>query len=269
MTDAQLDQLELYLPTEFTNLSMSNKGFVYTTSKPDKNGFSLSMIKILNAKGIDILKRNGYSEPQGDLEYIQFSGEVVEGPSILSGVTVNEFGVYTVLDQKRSRLFTYDNDGYLLYISGGKGTLDGMLQLPVAVEYFGEDMLILDQGSKSLLVYKLTEFGQLVNDATEHHYYGRFEEASDKWREVVKTNSNYELAYIGIGKSLLRQGEYKQAMDNFYLGKDKVYYSKAFSYYRDELLSENFELIMTTFVVISAVVIFRRVRKNLKLERED
>ncbi len=48
------------------------------------------------------------------------------------------------------------------------------------------------------------------------------------------------MAYIGIGKSLLRQGEYKQAMTFLRLGNDREYYSKALTKYRREYMREHF-----------------------------
>ncbi|ERJ11737.1 NHL repeat-containing protein [Haloplasma contractile] len=270
LTEEQISKMQLYLPTEFTNLQINEMGFIYSTAKADKNGESESMIKALNPKGLDVLKRNGYSSPQGDLEYVLLdSSEVVAGPSNLVGITVNDYGVYTVLDQKRGRLFTYDNEGYLLYISGGKGTQVGKLQLPVAVQYKEEDLLVLDQSSKTLVVYKPTQFGELVNEAINHHYYGRFEESADVWQDVVKLNSNYEIAYIGIGKSLLRQEQYEKAMNNFELGKDKDYYSKAFVGYREELLERNFGYIASAVTVLIIVVFARGISKGYKDAKEE
>ena len=71
-----------------------------------------------------------------------------------------------------------------------------------------------------------------------------------KWEEVAKMNSNYELAYVGIGKSLLRNGEYQEAMRYFELGHNAEYYSDAFKQYRNDLLKENFGILMTGIVVI-------------------
>ncbi len=35
------------------------------------------------------------------------------------------------------------------------------------------------------------------------------------FKEVIEMNANLEFAYAGIGKALLRQGDYKGAMENF------------------------------------------------------
>ena len=60
-------------------------------------------IKKLNAQGSDILRRTGYSDPQGDILYISS-----EGPSKLIDIDVTDSEIYSVLDGKRGRVFTYN-----------------------------------------------------------------------------------------------------------------------------------------------------------------
>jgi len=257
-TEDQRKQMKLYLPTSFTNIVIDDLGFIYATAKADSSGSDEKMIKKINPKGLDVLKRTGYHFPKGDLNYVTVNNLGVEfGPSVLVDITINDIGMYTVLDQKRGRLFTYDDEGRLLYISADKGLQEGKLSSPVALTYFNNHIVVLDQKNKSLEVYGLTEFGELVNEAISLHFMGDFEEASVVWREVAKLNTNYEIAYVGIGKSLLSQGYYKEAMDNFYLGKDKDYYGKAFEGYRKELLNEYFSVIMT-ITTIGIIFLFRK-----------
>lgn len=48
-------------------------------------------------------------------------------------------------------------------------------------------------------------FGTHVNEAVALHYQGEDTEAVHIWQEVLKLNANYDIAYIGIGKSLLME----------------------------------------------------------------
>jgi hypothetical protein len=251
MTEAQLAQLTLDLPPMFTNLSIDKKGFLYTTSVPSSDTQVENLIKLINSSGNDVLKRNGYVPPIGDVMYLRTSPNPrsVIGPSDLRAIAANDYGIYTAVDQKRGRLFTYDNEGNLLYISGNRGIMSDALNMPTAIAYQGDNVVVLDRGSKSVMLFEPTEFGKLVNKATELHYYGNFEESSIYWEEVVKLNSNYELAYVGIGKTHLREKNYREAMENFKLGHNRAYYSKAFQEYRDELLKDNFDVVMTILVI--------------------
>src|SRR5690606_41207783 len=73
-TKEQLSQMVLFIPTEFSNLDIDHKGFVYATNI-DIN--TQTPIKRLNPSGEDVLKRFGYFHVKGD---IRFRASV--GPSI-------------------------------------------------------------------------------------------------------------------------------------------------------------------------------------------
>jgi hypothetical protein len=271
MTETQIAQIALDLPPMFTNLSIDKKGFLYTTSKPSDNTQATNLIKAINTSGKDVLKRNGYTEPSGDAVYIGASTnpQIPIGPSSLNAITVSDNGIYTAVDTKRGRMFTYDNEGNLLYITGEKGTLSHNLNEPVAIRYLGNDIVVVDRESRSLIRFQVTKFGSLINEATELYNQGLVIEAESIWREVLKMNSNYELAYVGIGKSLLRQGKYKEAMENFKMGNNKTYYSKAFQGYRDEFLEENFGIIMTSLVAIVVAYGAYKGYKYIKRRNEE
>lgn len=264
MTEKQLAKLQLYLPTEYTNVSINEKSFIYATSKVSTNNAE-NPIQLINPKGVDVIKRNGYHPPMADVHYvIGRNNYVIDGPSNLVDIASTKNGIYTVLDQKRSRLFTYDSEGNLLYINGDEGSQSDKFSEGVAIDYFNDDLLVLDRGTKTVVVYQLTEFGSFVNEAIHYHNEGKFDEAAEVWKEVIKINTNYEIAYNGIGKLLLREEKYKEAMDYFKLGHDKYYYSKAYKAYRNELLKDNFGVISLSVVVLSAGVIGLKIRKTIK-----
>jgi tetratricopeptide (TPR) repeat protein len=258
MTEKQISQLQLFLPTEYTNVDINDKNFIYATSKVSENNDE-NPIQLINPKGVDVIKANGYHPIKGDIITINTSNPyVVSGPSSLIDIARTNDGIYTVLDQKRSRLFTYDSEGDLLYIDGGEGSQTDKFNDGVAIGYFNDDLLILDRGTKTIVVYQLTEFGSSVNTAIHYHNEGMFEEAAYIWQEVIKINSNYEIAYNGIGKLLLRQGKYEEAMNYFELGHDQYYYSKAFQGYRNENIKDNFAAIsITTLLIVSGLIVWR------------
>jgi len=258
MSEAQKAQLQLFLPTEYTNVSINERSFIYSTSKTSANNDE-NPIQLINPKGVDVIKRNGYFPPMADIHYVVGKNNyVIDGPSELVDISATKNDIYTVLDQKRSRLFTYDGEGNLLYINGDEGSQSDKFSEGVAIEYFGDDLLILDRGTKTIVIYQLTEFGAYVNQAIAYHDEGEFEKAAEVWKEVVKINSNYEIAFNGIGKLLLRQEKYKEAMEYFKLGHDTYYYSKAFKGYRNEIIEDNFGVIMGGIVLfVSSIIGFK------------
>lgn len=264
MSEEQIAQLQLFLPTEYTNVTIDPKNFIYATSKVSSNNDE-SPIQLINPKGVDVIKRNGYFPPMGDVQYVVgMNSYVIDGPSSLVDISYTVDGIYTVLDQKRSRLFTYDTEGNLLYIDGDEGNQIDKFSEGVAIDYFGNDLLVLDRGTKTIVVYALTEFGTYVNQAIHYHNEGMFEEAALVWEEVIKMNSNYEIAYNGIGKLLLRQENYKEAMTYFELGHDQYYYSKAFKEYRNEVLKANFGWIIGGVVLLTGTFFGLRIRRIYK-----
>lgn len=288
MSEAQIVQQGADLPPEFINMTIDQDGFLYTTSYPDADDAQAkNMIKSINTSGKDVLRRNGYVEPNGDAVFLSAHAnkEVVIGASTLTAIAVNPDGFYSVTDSRRGRIFTYDTEGNLLYITGEKGTLSNNINQPVALSYLtiGEDddpnkqelLLVVDKTSKSIISFTTSDFGKLVNEATRLYLNNRIIEAEDVWREVVKMNSNYELGYVGIGKSLLRLERFEEAMEYFKLGHNATYYSKAYQQYRDIVLKDNFNIIMTGIVItalglgILAFLKFQNKKKLGYVKEED
>ena len=264
-TEEQLAQQASILSTEFNNLAIDEKGFLYTVSRGVWNAVTettdyTKMIKKINQAGNDVLIRNGYSVPQGDLVIVKTSETA--SASKFAAITVNKYGVYTVADTTMGRLFTYDKEGNLLYISGGSGLEQTDISMPVAVCYQGENVLVLDAGNCAILRYEPTDFARSINKATEYQYYGDSVAASNEWSNVIATNPNYQLAYVGVGKTLLENGRYQEAMLYFEKGDDVAYYSRAYKKYRDAILKEYFPYAMYgVLVLVGSALVIKAVKK--------
>ena len=170
---------------------------IYTTSYAIKNSDGTIndkiMIKKINPSGDDTLRRNGYKVPMGDVKYVSTSimGDKVSGAqaSTLESITVNGYGVYSVVDSTKGRIFTYDNEGNLLYISGGKGVQADKLSNPVSVQYFGENLLVLDANKGTIVKFEPTEIASIINQAVKQESIGRLsrpEPTFDKNNKVWK-----------------------------------------------------------------------------------
>ncbi len=265
MTEQQKSQLPSFLPTTYTSVNINEDSFIYTTSKPNDES-NQSMIQLISPKGIDVLNRAGYFAPMGDVHFLSLRTKyrVSEGTSDLVDIAYTNGGIYSVLDQRRSRVFTYDSDGNLLYIINGAGNQMDKIKRGSSLRYLGDDLVILDAENKMFSVYRQTEFGENINEAVKLQDLGKFDEAEEVWRKVIEQNSNYEVAYNGVGKSLLRKGEYREAMRYFKLGYDKYYYSKAFKEYRNKILRDNFTYIFLGVVLVSGLLIGRSIYKKYK-----
>jgi len=262
-TREQRSRMQLFIPTEFSNVDIDTRGFVFATNI---DTYSQTPIRRLNPSGQDVLKRFGYHPVMGDVRYRQFGNN--SGPSRMTDIKVLGGGIYVAMDSYRGRLFAYNDEGQLLYAFGGKGTQLGLFNTPVAVERLGERLLVLDRGKNALVVFAPTHFGRTVHEATTQRYLGNDAEAVAQWEEVLRINANYDLAYLGIGKSLLMERKNKEAMTYFKLGMDRKYYSLAFKRHRREVMQAHFGTFMTTvallIVALVGWLIFRKVRARGK-----
>lgn len=270
-TRAQKEQMESFVPTEYDNIYVDHEGFIYAVttnvSEADLDSGAADPIRRLNLLGNDILIRNGEWYVIGDIHWGEGAG--FEGPSLMTDITAFDNDVYVALDRVRGRLFSYDDQGRMLWAFGGNGNMDGYFRMPVAIDHMGRDIIVLDSQDNSITVFTPTEFGNLVYDAIEQFQEGEYEASGETWQEVLRLNGNYDLAYIGIGRSLLRQERYHEAMEYFELKYDDVNYSKAFKQYRKEWVAEHIGLIILgLFLVLCVPLMIGRIKK-IKVEIDN
>lgn len=249
---------QLYIPTEFTGIDIDPDGFVYA-SNIDSNGEQ--GVRRLNPRGEDVIKKGANENVGGDLQIDGTSDYA--GPSQFTDVVYRESGIYSCLDRKRGRIFTYDHEGNLLYIFGGMGTQTGTFQMPVAIENIGSDLVVLDATNANVTYFKETEYGRLINQAVALRYDGDEAEAVELWQKVLELDENNELANTGIGKAYLTAGDYEMAMKYLKLGMARDYYSVAYKRYRNNIMTENANAFMTVLVVlIVLLIVYKQLKKR-------
>ncbi len=249
----QRAKMESFVPTEYENIFMDYEGFIYATiaTNEDKASKKDNAVRKLNLMGSDILVHNGEWGVLGDLYW--GSGGGYEGPSIFTDVTVMDNDIYVCLDRNRGRCFGYDDQGNIVFCYGGNGNMNGYFRKPTAIDHIGHDLYVVDALDNSITVFVPTEFGQLVYNAIEEFDQGKYTESGESWENVMKQNGNYDLAYIGIGRSLLRQKRYKEAMKYFELKYDDDNYSKAYKQYRKEWVEDHIVWIVLVIVLLFIV----------------
>ncbi len=259
-TKEERSKQQLYIPTEFTGIDIDDEGFVYASNK-DTTG--VQAVRRLNPKGEDVIRMGQSKNLGGDLEISGTS--LYAGPSTIVDVVYRGKGIYSLLDSKRGRIITYDHEGNLLYIFGGLGTQAGTMDTPVAIEQAGNKMLALDSKQGTIVVFGETEYGRLINEAVGLRYDGDETKAVALWQEVLRLDENNELANTGIGKAYLSAGENKLAMMYLKRGQNRDYYSVAFKRYRNEVLKENINYILTGVIVliIAIVLIVKVIRPRM------
>lgn len=260
-TEAQRAKMALWLPTEFTNMTLSPEGFLYTTSASEE---TLS-IKLLNAKGTNVLQADEKWYPQGDFNYmLGGTSNGIGGPSTLSAIDCNEYGMFTVLDTKRNRIFTYSEDGTLLFVFGGMGDTRGSFRNPMDLKFLGDKILVVDRMAETIVLMKPTKYAKLIIEATKLHYQDRMEEAVPLWNEVAKMNPNFDYAFTGLGKAAFREGDFDSALSLFKKGDNRKYYSKAFDKVRNDFIERNFSKFFILLVIVIVIKIGFSIYKKRK-----
>ena len=130
---------------------------------------------------------------------------------------------------------------------------------------------MLDAYNNSIVKFGETEYGTLINDAVGLRYDGDETQAIAKWQKVLKLDENNELANTGIGKAYLTAGDNKAAMKYLELGMNRKYYSIAWKRYRNEILIENINIIMTVVIILIALnIVYKKLLKQriVKMRQE-
>ena len=276
-TAAQRAQNEKNLSDAFNNITIDESDMIYVTTDTINEGSQQSAIngksksgdyapvKKLNPEGDDIMRRNGFYPPSGEVSVksglTSTNTGRPSGASKIVDVALGQEGTWSIADQKRSHIYTYDKNGNLLFIFGDMGSQIGNIKKISALsyQYVDEDLfsegnsgklLVLDEENNSITVYKRTEYGDILMKALNHTNNKEYDKAVDDWEDILQRNNNYDAAYVGIGDALYREGKWQEAMKMYKTAYDVDSYSSAFKMYRKDLVSKYIFLIIAVAVAL-------------------
>ena len=256
---------EVIVSKEYNNITIDEKDFIYITqNSANENELQASVrnkssdfapVKKLNTAGVDIMKRNGFFAPAGEVDFrTRAFDSSPTGASSIVDVALGPEGIWSIIDTKRSKVFTYDDNGELLFVFGDNGEQLGNIAVAVGIVYQGEKMLVLDQSLGGFTVYQLTEYGRVLLNAIELNNDRKYLAAEAEWRTILEKNNNFDAAYIGLAKAYYRDGNWDAAMEYYKVAYNTEDYSTAFAQWRKEWISENFIWVPITLIVIIVAV---------------
>ena len=262
-TKQQRKLSQQYVSTEFNNITIDENGFIYvTTSSISENQQQAAIksksgtyapVKKLNTAGSDIMKRNGFFGPGGEVNVTNLSTAEITGASKIIDAAIGPDETWSIIDEKRSKVYTYDSEGNLLFIFGDKGQQLGNIQSIEAIAYLDTDILVLDKTADAISVFRRTEYGDLLLSAIRNTNERNYDTTIDYWTEILKRNNNFDTAYIGIGKSLYRSAEYEESLDYYKSAYDTKNYSESYKEIRKNWIAKYIALI--PIVVVAIVVL--------------
>ena len=279
-TKEQRENSEQKVSTEFNNITINREmGLVYVTTSTidegavegairgkDKAGTN-APVKLLNANGDEIMRRNGFWPPAGEIDFASGQTDEIVGVSRIIDAAVGPENTWSIIDEKRNRIFTYDFDGNLLFafgdsnnsnMLGGQGT-NGL----EAIAYQGTKMLLLDKTNDNITVLQRTEYGDVLLQAIAAEATQDFDLAINLWTDVLKRNSNFDSAYVGIGQAMFRNKDYENSLSYFESAYDTDNWSASYKEIRKEWMSTYFLLLLAIIVVliVGVVVFFKAMAK--------
>ena len=264
-TEEQRAQSALVTSKELNNIEIDKDGFLYVTTssidpamqqsaiKPGSTENDYAPVKKLNSSGEDVMRRNGIYPPSGEVTVAVESTAEIKGASVIVDAAVGPEGTWSIIDQKRSKVFTYDENGNLLFAFGDLGDQIGNIAQVCAITYQGSKIILLDNQNDNFVVYRRTEYGDLLLNALKNDNDRKYNEAINDWTEILKRNNNYEVAYVQIGKALYRDGKYEESMKYYESIKETANWSKSFAEIRKEWANSYFWII--PIIIVAAFVL--------------
>jgi DNA-binding beta-propeller fold protein YncE len=242
-TPEQREQLNNAVPPQNANLTLDSKGFIYTPTVL----INTDQIKKFNAMGENIYKKGFFGETSID------SG-TLEVPYFVD-LAVDQYGIVNALDATSRKIYQYDQEGNLLAVFGGQGDVMGRFEYPISIVIDKSGTIyVLDRDRSNIQIFKPTRFAELIHEASQLHFNGRYQEALQPWKEVLKIDENYPLAHRGVAKALMKEENWKEAMKEFKLGEDQDGYSLAYAEYRHDFMRQYLGWILLAAALIIYVI---------------
>lgn len=257
------------ISTEYNNITINEDGFVYVTTSSinsssvagairgkSKDGTYLP-VKLLNPAGDEIMRRNGFWPPAGEIDYSTDPTDTYNGVSRVTDVACGPEKTWSIIDEYRNKIYTYDFNGNLLFAFGDKGNMLGSISNIEAITYQDDTMLILNKGtpSCSIIVYERTGYGNMLIDAIAAENSLDYNYAIECWKAVLQRNSNFDAAYVGIGNSLYRSGEYEESLEYYEKAYDTANWSNSYKEVRKEWMAKWFILMVVAIIVLIVLVV--------------
>jgi hypothetical protein len=248
-------------PSPMGNLFLDSQGFIYAVSPV----INKDQIQRLNSVGTNVYGEVGTRTGAGKLwdklmgnegiifgesevrwtwnDRMRMSVPQMNFPQFLD-LAVDDLGIVSALDGRNSQIYQYDQSGNLLTVFGGPGLSAGYFQKSVSLVAGIDGILyVLDSGRGNIQIFRPTDLTRMIHQASYEYFNGDYNAASLLWNEISKRNTNFSLAHSGLGKALMGQKRYAEAMQEYYYAENKTGYSVAFTEYRYLWMRERFQWI--------------------------
>ena len=240
-TEDQLSRMMNVIPNSPANITIDDRGLIYSVTPQDK----LQTIKKLNMAGRNIIQTKVYDT---------YTSAIEVGP--LENIFVTSSTGY---------IYEYTSEGKLLFIFGGSDVgrqRPGLFSNAVGIVADEKhELYVLDQKKGEIQSFIPTEFADLVHEALELYQTGNYLESKEPWEQVLKINSLFDFANLGIAEAHFKDENYKEALEFYTLAKDVPGYSDAYWEVRNVWIREN---IISIILIVTAYVLIVKILKFIQ-----
>ncbi|NIK77126.1 DNA-binding beta-propeller fold protein YncE [Paenibacillus castaneae] len=234
-TKKQMSQLSQKLPPSPSNLAVDGDGLIYTATV----GLDDNSIKKLNVAGDNLLRTSTYMSPS------------------VADIAVDGMGNIFAVDSIEGFISVYDKDGSMLFSFGGNDTgyqRLGYFRAPSGIAVNENGILyVLDKERANIQMFKPTPFALLVYKAIGLYLDGKYVQSMEPWREVLRQNSMFDLAHVGIGLAYYKQGDYSKAFEELKFARNVNEYSNTYWELRRAWMMSHMSTIMVAIAGAAAL----------------
>ena len=230
-TQAQIETNSNAVAPSITGMCVSRNGFIYTAT----SNLQSLQIKKFNANGDNLFANVETRVP------VDRRGESMSAPSSLF---VDENGLIYAADASNGAVIIYDANGKPLMMFGeklvGNDRRVGFFTDPAAIAVSPDGkLLVLDRACNGIHVLSPTTLTSKILGAVSMYNDGRYAEQETSWREILKANSSYYWANLGLGRIAYMEGDWQESMRRMALAENQEYYSDALWRWRAEAVQKN------------------------------
>jgi tetratricopeptide (TPR) repeat protein len=222
------------IPKPIYNVSVDRSGLILTTTKNEEGYLKLNIANVV------------FNQSVWGFETVE---DIAVGPYNT---------IYTLTSE--GYIVEYDPNGNVLFLFSGPDAIGqkGLFKQAKGIAVDSRNNLYaVDEGSGALQIFVPTTFAQLVHQAIDLYFDGRYAESLQPWQEVLKMNRLFDLANQGLGDAYYALQDYDNALTYYRLARDTRGYSNAYWEVRNEFLLANGNTFII-FLLIGFVLFFVR-----------
>lgn len=230
----QIEKLAQTVPNTFSNVFIDGDGIVYTTTMGSEKNSEIG-VKKHNTNGVNMLKNRIISEEDSTDVYVDTRGNMY-------------------VSSNSGFISVYSKDGELIFRFGSPAGLNDIAglftRLPAIAVDSNFNVWAVDGEKGYLQSFAPTEYAETIYRAMDYYQDGEYENSKQEWNNALRLNQMSVLAHDGVGKTLLQEQDYEQAIVHFEVAGNRALFSEAFWEVRNNWLQQYLPTILIALVIL-------------------